>query len=148
MNAKTRLLIGVLLLSLLYSGQAQAMAILDFVKLNDDDEATYVTSLVEGASKMLKAQGQTNQAQKAVALFKNSTKQGGVNQFALNLKTLNGLNNRNAINPNNRAHVYDVEDAMELTLKDYGIIVPTSYLLTINRNFQPSGPPRSHTPGQ
>ena len=56
------------------------MAILDFVHMNDDDDATYVTALVEGAAKMLKANGQEDQARKAIALFKNSTKSGGVNQ--------------------------------------------------------------------
>ena len=148
MNLKAHLLIGVFLLSLLFSGHAQALPILKFVRLNNDDEATYVTSLVEGSAKMLKAHGQADQAQKAIALFKDSSKNGGVNQFALNLKMLNGMNTRNAINPNNRAPVYEVEDAMERTLKDNGIIVPVSYLLTINKDFQPSGPPRSLTVGQ
>jgi len=123
------------------------MAILDFVRMNDDDDATYVTSLVEGSAKMLRAQGHANQAEKVVALFKNSSKNGGVNQLALNLKMLAGQNNRNAINPNNRAPVYGVEDAMALTLKDNGIIVPASYLLTINKDFQPSGPPRQQPVG-
>jgi hypothetical protein len=69
-----------------------------------------------------------------------------VNQLAMNMNAMNGLNNRNAINPNNRAHVYEVEDAMALTLKENGIIVPAGYLLAINQNFQPVGPPRPVTP--
>jgi hypothetical protein len=35
---------------------------------------------------------------------------------------------------------------MARTLKDNGIIVPVSYLLAINQNFQPVGPPRPVTP--
>jgi hypothetical protein len=95
---------------------------------------------------MLRTNGQPDQAGKVIAFFKDSSKQGGVNQLAMNMKMMDGLNTRNAINPNNRAHVYEVEDAMERTLKDIGIIVPTSYLLAINQNFQPVGPPRPLTP--
>jgi hypothetical protein len=107
-----------------------------------------VALLVEGSAKMLKANGQPDQARKAIALFHDSSKNGGVAQLASNLKTINALNKRNAINPNNRAPVYQIEDAMELTLKDAGIIVPTSYLLSINQNFRPSGPPRAITTAQ
>ena len=145
MKSKICLAAGLLLLSALGSGCARAMSFHDFIRMNDDDDATYVTALVEGAAKRLRTNGQPDQARKLVALFKDSSKQGGVNQLAMNMKALNALNNRNAINPNNRAHVYEVEDAMELTLKDNGILVPASYLLTINQNFQPAGPPRAVT---
>jgi len=145
MKSKLWLAAGLFLVAPLGSGCAQAMSFEDFIRMNDDDDATYVAALVEGAAKMLRAKGQPDQAGKLVALFKDSGKQGGVNQLAQNMKTLNALNNRNAINPNNRAPVYEVENAMELTLKDNGIIVPASYLLSINRNFQPAGPPRSMT---
>jgi len=112
--------------------------------MNDDDDATYVTAMVEGVAKILRANGEPDQARKVIALFKDSSKQGGVNQLAMNMKAMNALNNRNAINPNNRAHVYEVEDAMERTLKDNGITVPASALLAINRDFRPVGPPRVH----
>ena len=144
MNLRVLFAAGAMLSALLVSTNARAMAILDFAKLNDDDASTYVVSLVEGAAKMLRAHGQPDQAKKAVALFKDPSKTGGVNQLALNLKTLNATNKRNAINPNNRIHAYDVEDAMALTLKDNGMIVPVSYLETINKDFRPIGPPRGH----
>jgi len=128
--------------------EAKAMSLDDFARMNFDDEATYVALLVEGSAKMLKANGQPDQARKAITLFHDSSKNGGVAQLASNLKTINALNKRNAINPNNRAPVYQIEDAMELTLKDAGIIVPTSYLLSINQNFRPSGPPRAITTAQ
>ena len=120
------------------------MSIHDFGKMNRDDEATYVALLVEGSAEMLKAHGQPEQARKAISFFKDSSKDGGVQQPASHLQMVNALNKRNAINPNNRAPVYQVEDAMELTLKDDGIIVPASYLLTINKDFRPSGPPIAH----
>ncbi len=141
-----RLAVLLLLVGALGSGGARALSFHDFIRMNDDDDATYVTALVEGAAKMLRANGHPDQATKVVAFFKDSSKQGGVNQLAINMKAMNALNNRNAINPNNRAHVYEVEDAMELTLKDMGILVPAAYLLTINQNFQPAGPPRPVTP--
>jgi hypothetical protein len=148
MNCKTYLAAAVFSLSLLCSGTARAMSIHDFGRLNDDDEATYVTFMVEGAAKMFKAHGQPDQAEKTINLFKDSGKNGGVSQFAFNLRTINALNNRNAINPNNRVPVYGVENAMEQTLKDAGIIVPVSYLLTIGKDFIPAGPPRLHILGQ
>lgn len=144
MNPKAFLVAGILFLAIACSGNARAMAILDFIKLNDDDASTYITALVEGSAKMLRANGHPDQARKAVALFKDPGKTGGVNQLALNLRMLNSQNNRNAINPNNRAHVFDVEDAMALTLRDNGIIVPVSYLEPINKDFRPVGPPRAH----
>lgn len=145
MKSKICLAVGLLLLSALGSGCARAISFHDFIRMNDDDDATYVTAMVEGAAKMLRANGQPDQARKVVAFFKDSSKQGGVNQLAMNMKAMDGLNNRNAINPNNRAHVYEVEDAMELTLKDNGIIVPATYLLAINKDFHPVGPPRPVT---
>jgi hypothetical protein len=120
------------------------MTIHDFGRMNRDDEATYIALLVEGSAKMLRAQGQPDQARKTIAFFKDSSKDGGVQQFASHLQTVDALNKRNAINPNNRAPVYQIEDAMELTLKDKGIIVPVSYLLTINQNFKQSMPSITH----
>jgi hypothetical protein len=145
MTSKVCLAAGLFLLSALGSGCARALSFHDFIRMNDDDDATYVTAMVEGAAKMLRANGQPDQARKLVAFFKDSGKQGGVNQLAMNMKMMNGLNNRNAINPNNRAHVYEVEDAMELTLKDNGFLVPACYLLAVNQNFRPIGPPRQET---
>ena len=142
MKLSAYLAAGVLLAGLLSSGNARAMAIFDFAKMNTDDEATYITSLVVGSAKMLRAQGHPDQARKVIAFFKDPSKNGGLNQFALQLKELHEINDRNAINPNNRAYAYQVEDAMELTLKDNGFIVPASYLLQVNKDFRPVGPLR------
>jgi hypothetical protein len=144
MNCKFSAAAVILTLSLLLSGTARAMQMHDFAKMNDDDEATYVALLVDGAAKTLRAHGHPDQAQKAIDLFKDTSKNSGTNQFAMKVKELNAKNNRNAINPNNRAPVYQIEDAMSQTLKDNEIIISTSELLAINHDFQPVGPPRSH----
>ena len=148
MNLKGKLVAVSFFVAMGFSTAARAMSIHDFGKMNNDDEATYVALLVEGSAEMLRAHGQPEQARKVIAFFKESGKDGGVQQFASNLKMVDALNKRNSINPNNRAPVYQVEDAMELTLKDDGIIVPASYLLTINKDFRPSGPSRPRTIGQ
>ncbi len=117
----------------------------DFIRMNDDDDATFVTLLVEGPAKNLREQGKPDQAAKAISLFKDSSKQGGLNQFVMNLRAMNAMNHKNAINPNNRAPVLEVENAMAVTLKDNGMIVPVSYLLAVSKDFHPSGPPRQPT---
>ena len=144
MNFKVKLAVAFISISPCLGVGAKAMAPEDFARMNNDDEATFVTMLVEGSAQVLKAHGQPDQAAKAVALFRDPGKDGGVSQFAANLKMVNAVNKRNAINPNNRAPVLQVEDAMELTLKGAGIIVPTSALLAISRDFRPIGPPRQH----
>jgi hypothetical protein len=145
MNLKARLAVILISFAPCLTVGARAMSIDDFAKMNNDDEATYVAILVEASAKMLKANGQPDQARKAISLFNDCSKNGGVPLLASNLKMINALNKRNAINPNNRAPVYQFEDALELTLKDAGIIVPTSCLLKASQDFRPSGPPRQKT---
>ena len=148
MGPNLRLIALFALTYILGLGGARAMAILDFARMNLDDQATYVTSMVEGSAKMLRAQGHPDQAQQLVDLFKNSTRQGGVNQLAINLKTMAQANNVHATNPNNRIPDFEVEDAMALTLRDNNITVPATFLKTITRDFHPMFPPRPHTDGQ
>ena len=99
-------------------------------------------ALVGAAAQMLKENGHPEQAAKVNSLFQDSGANGGFRQFAAHLKMLRTLNARNATNPNNRASEYLVEDAMELTLKDAGILVSAKSLMKVGDNFQPSGPPR------
>ena len=147
MKLKVHAFAVVLLAGLLTSQAAQAMTFDAFGRMNDDDEATYVTGMVSGASDLLKAQGHPDQADKVIALFHDTSNDGGVHQFALNLKSLFNLNKRNATNPNNRANPYIVEDAMEMTLKDKGLVVTAAQLLAMNKDFRPAGLPRKHAPG-
>jgi hypothetical protein len=143
MNCKACLLAAVVTLSLLCPATATAMSLIDFGRMNNDDDASYVTLLVEGAAKILKARSRPDLANKAIALFHDPGPNGGVHQFALNLRQLNTVNNRNATNPNNRAPVYGVEDAMAQTLKDAGLNITAADLLAIGQDFRPVGPPRS-----
>jgi hypothetical protein len=144
MKVKTGLIASVFL-AILVSGPARAMSIHDFGRMNLDDQATYLTALVDGTADLLKAQGRREQARQAVAFFKDSSTSGGVHQFALHLKEMESLNNRNATNPNNRAPVYQIEDAMQVTMKHAGIGVSVAYLLTINKDFI-QGPLRPEPP--
>jgi hypothetical protein len=142
-TARYSLPAAIFLLTILLSGHARAMPIEDFAAMNDDDDATYVTAMVEGTAKMLKTHGQADLAQKTINLFRDSSKKGGLNQLIMNLKTLSTQNTRNQDNPNNRSPVYDVEDAMALTLKNNGVDVTADFLRTINEDFRASGLPRS-----
>jgi len=148
MKLKAKSVIAWIGIVMFLTDNAGAMTIDEFGRLNNDDEAGYVAFLVEASAKMLKSNGQPDQAGKIISFFHDSSKNGGVYQLASNLKMINGLNKRNAINPNNRAPTYQVEDAMASTLKDIGISIPATYLLTAGKDFRPSGPPRQHTMGQ
>lgn len=141
---KAFLVAGVVLPSLFGSSEVRAMAILDFARMNVDDESSYVAMLVAGSAKLLREHGEPNQAQRAIDLFKDSTKKGGVNQLAANLKSLEAQNEENASNARNRARLFEVEDALQETLKDNGIDLSINDLMGINKNFAPAGPPRSH----
>jgi hypothetical protein len=113
----------VALLVALLAGRAGAMEILDFARLHLDDQASYVADLVEATVKSLRAQGHRDEADRVIALFHDSSKNGGVAQMALNLRKLHSENDRNATNPNNRTRAYTVEDALVTTLRDNGIQV-------------------------
>jgi hypothetical protein len=149
MHLKARLATVVLALaaSWLGAGHSRAMDFFFFSRLALDDQATYVTSLVEESAKMLRKTGHPDEAQKAIALFKDPTNHGGVHELATNMKELALQNTRNADNPNSRAPVYDVEMAMQLTLKDNGVDVPLKFLESVNKNFAPTLPLRSHAIG-
>ena len=116
------------------------MSILYFAKMKMDDQATYVANMVEGAAKILKQEGHPDQAQKALDIFNDSGKTGGLSQFVASLKSTDAENRKNAINPNNKKPVLQVEDAMERMLKDNGILIPAKTLLTINEHFMPAAP--------
>jgi hypothetical protein len=122
-----------------FSGSSRAMTLDNFARLNVDDEATYVTMMVESSAKLLRQQGKPDEATKTLALFHDASKNGGVSQLAMNLKAAHNRNIMNQINPNNRAAEIMVEDAMARTLKDNGIIVPVSFLLGVQKDFHPTG---------
>jgi hypothetical protein len=123
---------------------APAMTLEDFGRMNNDDEATYVALLVEASAQMLKAQGQNDQAAKTLAFFKEPGKFGGAQQLASHVQAMFATNKLRATNPNNRVSDYQIEDAMEATLREQGIVVPAKYLLARGKDFHPIGPPRQH----
>lgn len=136
------LLWAVAIVSLVLPGTVRAMTIKDFAKMNTDDEATYTTLLVEGTAKMYKDQGKPELGQKATDLFRDTSAAGGVNQLAINLRTMNTRNELNNTNPNNRAVLLTFEHALAQTLGHAGITVTVAQLQAIGRDFRPIGPPR------
>ena len=76
-----RLILILLLIGLLSTTHASAISIYLFAKMKNDDQATYITTMVEGAAKLLKDKGQPDQAQKTLDLFGDASKSGGINQF-------------------------------------------------------------------
>ena len=146
MNLKATLAVILISFAPCLASSARAVSFIDFAHLNNDDEAGFIAFLVDAAAQTLKAHGHLTKLIRSSPFFHDTSKNGGVQQLAAHLKTMSGLNNRNATNPNNRAPAYQIEDAMALTLKDDGIIVPASYLLSVANDFRPSGPPRQNTP--
>ena len=128
-----------------FSSHSGAMTILAFGKMNDDDEATFVTLLVEGSAKMFKDQGQPDQAAKVIAFFKVPGRDGGVYKLGDQIKQAYAANVKNGTNPNNRTPDLLVEDAMAATLRDRGLPVPAKYLIAVGKDFHPIGPPRGKT---
>jgi hypothetical protein len=55
--------------AMLFTGVAQAMQIPQFDKIADSDQNEYVADLVQGAEKLLVADGKADQAQKVSQLF-------------------------------------------------------------------------------
>ena len=114
-----------------------------FARMNNDDEAEFISVLVAGAAHDFRAHGQPEMAERTMALFKQPGEKGGVAQLASNMKTLHTLNTRNADNPNNRAPVYEVEDALQHTFADAGIKIGKDKLKSIGADFRAVGPPRA-----
>jgi hypothetical protein len=94
--------------------------------------------LLDGTVVSLKAHGHEGQAQQVLNFFADRTEVGGIQRLEMNLKAFRQLGRDNKDNLNNTQPVYQVEDAFALTLKNQGIDVPVSFLLTINKNFKPS----------
>ena len=143
MNLKARFASVLLAVIFLGAGHAPAMDFLFFARMALDDQTDYVTSLVMGSAKMLRTTGHADQAQKAIALFKNPTNSGGIHQLAQVIKGQAQQNIRNADNPNLRVQPFDVESAMQMTLRNNGVDVPLKFLETINKNFAPQLPLRA-----
>ena len=132
---------AVLSTALLFSGMGNAMQIPQYDKMDKHDRAHYVTLLIKGAHDHLSATGQSAQAETLLYLFENSSAKFGWPQFEKNLQMARALNAKHAADPNNKKVPYEVEQALALTLENNGILVPVSFLLTVNKDFKPSYPP-------
>lgn len=113
--------------------------------MNNDDEAGFIAFEVQAAADYLTAHGQPGQASRAVALFHEPGPEGGVARLAGNLKAMFASNRKN----DSLARGFDVppaqvEDAVALTLRGAGIVVPAKVLLTAGDRFRPEGLPRQH----
>jgi len=139
---------AIALVSLALVPAADAMSIHDFGRMNDDDEASFVALLVEGAAHMFKVQGRPDEARALIAFFKTPGQAGGTFRLADQLKLAYALNLKNGTNPNNRVPDRQVEDAMAATLRAEGFNVPAGYLLGVGEGFRPIGPPRALPTGQ
>jgi hypothetical protein len=126
---------GVAIVALVLSTVSQAMPISQFDKMQRSDRELYVGRLLDGTAESLKAHGHEDQAQEVLNFFNDRTEQGGIQRLEMNLKAFRQIGRQNV---NNTQPVYQVEDAFALTLKNQGIDVPVSFLLTINKNFKPS----------
>ena len=131
----------VLSIALLFSGVANAIQISQYDKMDKHDQTRYVTLLIKGTHDHLSANGQSAQAERVLYLFQNSSAKFGWPQFERNLHMARALNAKYAVDPNNKKTPYEVEQAFALTLQDNGILIPVSFLLTINKDFKPSSPP-------
>ena len=113
--------------------------------MNNDDEAGFIAFEVQASADFLKAHGHPDQADKVIALFREPDPDGGVYRLADNLKQLYALNRKSDSQARDAgASPYLVEDAIALTLRGAGIIVPAKALLQAGDGFRPSGLPRHH----
>jgi hypothetical protein len=132
---------AVLTTALLLPGLGNAMQIPQYDKMDKRDRTHYVNLLIKGAHDRLSANGQSAQAERLLYLFESSSAKFGWPQFEKNLQMARALTAKHAVDPNNKKVPYEVEQALALTLKNNGILVPVSFLLTINKDFKPSYPP-------
>jgi hypothetical protein len=130
---------------LFLTAAAPAKEIRQFDELDDRDQSDYVGLLVEGAQQVLAEKGQTDLAAKVHALFTEVAAGNeistGMEEFENNLARARVFDaERAAKDP--KARRLEVEDAIAVTLKKNGIVLPPSFF-SIATNFHPKFPPQS-----
>lgn len=123
---------------------AQAMSIVQFDKMANQDQSDDIGDLIVGAEKVLTDEGRPDLAAKVEYLF--TTKLGndvdviGAVEFERNLAfaRLDDLKNIQQ-HPNDPR--IEVEDAMAVTLEKNGIKLPDNFY-TVLSNFKPKLPPK------
>jgi hypothetical protein len=129
--------------AMLFTSAAQTMEIRQFDKMADQDQAEYVGLLVQGAEKVLIAQGKTNLAAQVDQLFTKIPPGDkmplGMTEFEINLALARVADAKNVIK-DPKAQRIEVEDAMAITLENNHIPLPDSFF-TVAKNFKPKLPP-------
>ena len=130
--------------ALFLTRSAEAMEIHNFDQMASADQGEYVAELVQGAQKVLIADGKADLADKVHQLFTkkigNDQISAGMAEFMINLARARVADANNLVkNPNTRR--IEVEDAMAVTLKKNDIILPQSFF-TVNNGFKPQNPPQ------
>ena len=123
---------------------AQAMEIRKFYEMAQDDQANYVSALIQGAEKVLTDEGKPDLDAQVSHLFTtnapNSNISIGMSQFMVTLAVLR-VKDAQRVAKDPKAQRIEVEDAMALTLKNNGIELPDSFF-TVNSGFKPKLPPK------
>jgi len=141
MNRFTRFLASTFLsAAMLLPGVVQAMQIQQFDKMVEDDQAEYVSELIQGAEKVLTDEGRPDLAAQVSHLFTTNAPDGnisiGMSDFMLTLAKAR-LADAQRAEKKPSAHRLEVEDAMAVMLKKvHGIDLPQNFF-TVNKNFKP-----------
>jgi hypothetical protein len=128
----------------LLGGSLHAMEIQKFDKMAAADQDSYVGTLIEGAEKVLIAQGKNDLAVKVDQLFATTLAGDkmsvGLTAFEVNLARVRVVDAKtHEKNPDARR--LEVEHAMILTLKDNGVVLPPGFM-TVGKDFRPKVPPQ------
>jgi hypothetical protein len=131
--------------AVLFTSAAQAMEIRQFDKMADADQDDYIGDLIVGADKVLRDEGKADLADLVDKLFTEKHNPGdqismGRAEFERNLARARLADARN-IQKDPNAQRLEVEDAMAVTLKKNGILLPPSFY-TVASDFHPKFPPK------
>ena len=132
--------------ALLLTGAAHTMEIQQFDKMGQDDRAEYVSELIQGAEKVLTAEGRADQAEQVAYLFRTNAPDGklsiGMSDFMITLAKARLADSQRALQDPNAKRVR-VEDAMAVMLKKlHGIDLPQAFF-TVGGGFEPKLPPQN-----
>jgi hypothetical protein len=128
--------------TMLLTSAAQAMEIRQFDRMAQDDQAEYVSELIQGAEKVLTDEGRPDLAAQVSQLFATNDPGDkisiGMAEFYLNLARARVADVKRATQDPNAKRL-EIEDAMAVTLKKNGIDLPPAFF-TVASSFKPKFP--------
>ena len=133
--------------AMLLTSAAQAMQIQQFDKMAGQDQGDYIGDLIVGAENVLTGEGRPDLAAQVKQLF--TTKNPGdvdtigMAEFELNLALARVADAKRAAQDPNAKRL-EVEDAMAVTLKKNGIVLPQNFF-SVNKDFKPKHAPAKDT---